>query len=651
MPEAGSTVSGASDADAPSNIRVSAPEADGSGEPATSGNAEGILRNAGGPWPASAMFGPGGLVVGGVLAASLAERYETPTIVFDEEEVRTRCHAAAALFPRVLFAVKSFTSHAMIRLALDEGLGLLCASGGEVEACLRAGAAGDRVVLHGSNKSDTELELAVGSGLSLVVADGAEELRRIDRAARGRGVVQPVLLRVIPDVDVETHEAIATGHEASKFGIPIADVVDVARTALGLSGVRFEGLHAHIGSQVLDVGPYRETLDVLVTLALRLRDQASIEVSVLDVGGGFGVTYTHERSLSLPELAATVEVELEARCRRHGLDLPTLVVEPGRSLVANAGLTLYRVGAIKETRGRALVAVDGGMSDNVRPMLYDAPYTVALASAPREARETRRVTIVGRHCESGDLLAEDVVLPADLATGDLLAVAATGAYTYPLASNYNRVGRPAVVAARDGATELWLRREDDADLDRLETAAYREPGRGAELDGITIRPARARDARSFLVFWAQIVEEGRNVRSERVSHPLRVYRARFRRAWTDHEAQIVAVAGDRVVGHVYIQREHHPVTRHVATLGIAVAAEVRGRGIGSALLADAVGWARSVGVEKIVLSVYAHNTAAIALYRKFGFVEEGRLARHSRKSYGYEDEILMAAWIGEEPAG
>ncbi len=651
MPEVGSTVSGASDADAPSNIGVSEPEADGSGEPARSGNAEGILRHAGGPWPASAMFGPGGLAVGGVLATSLAERCETPTIVFDEEEVRARCRAAAALFPRVLFAVKSFTSHAMIRLALDEGLGLLCASGGEVEACLRAGAAGDRIVLHGSNKSDAELELAVGSGLSLVVADGAEELRRIDRAARGRGVVQPVLLRVIPDVEVETHEAIATGHEASKFGIPIADVVDVARTALGLSGVRFEGLHAHIGSQVLDVGPYRKTLDVLVALALRLRDEASIEVSVLDVGGGFGVTYTHERSLSLPELAATVEVELQARCRRHGLDLPTLVVEPGRSLVANAGLTLYRVGAIKEAGGRALVAVDGGMSDNVRPMLYDARYTVALASAPREARETRRVTIVGRHCESGDLLAEDVALPADLATGDLLAVAATGAYTYALASNYNRVGRPAVVAARDGATELWLRREDDADLDRLETAAYREPGRGADLDGITIRPARARDARSFLVFWAQIVEEGRHVRSERVSHPLRVYRARFRHAWTDHEAQIVAVAGDRVVGHIYIQREHHPVTRHVATLGIAVAAEVRGRGIGSALLADAVGWARSVGVEKIVLSVYAHNTAAIALYRKFGFVEEGRLARHSRKSYGYEDEILMAAWIGEEPAG
>ena len=210
-------------------------------------------------------------------------------------------------FPRVLFAVKAFTSHAMIRLALDEGLDLLCASGGEVEACLRAGAAGGRIVLHGSNKSDAELELAAVSGLSLVIADGREELDRIDRAARGRGVVQPVLLRVVPEVEVQTHEAIATGHEASKFGTPIADVVTVARIAQGLPGVRFEGLHAHVGSQVLDTIPYRRTLDVLVELAAALRDEASIEVSVLDIGGGFGVTYTDERPLNLTEVAATIE--------------------------------------------------------------------------------------------------------------------------------------------------------------------------------------------------------------------------------------------------------------------------------------------------------------------------------------------------------
>lgn len=648
MPDVGSTVSEPSDVSAPSTTSAAERRDDPADATAAPGSFEGPVELAGGPWPASATFGPRGLEVGGVLATSIADRYGTPTIVFDEEEIRARCRAAGASFPRVLFAVKAFTSHAMIRLALDEGLDLLCASGGEVGACLRAGAAGGRIVLHGSNKSDAELELAAASGLSLVIADGGEELGRIDRVARGRGVVQPVLLRVVPEVEVQTHEAIATGHEASKFGTPIADVVTVAGIAQGLPGVRFQGLHAHVGSQVLETAPYRQTLDVLVELAARLRDEASIEVSVLDIGGGFGVTYTDERSLSLTELAATIEADVRVRCRREGLGVPTLVVEPGRSLVANAGVTLYRVGTIKETGGRTLVAVDGGMSDNVRPMLYDARYTVAFANAPRESKPSRPVAVVGRHCESGDLLADDVALPADLVAGDLLAFAATGAYTYPLASNYNRVGRPAVVAAIDRDTVLWLRREDDADLERLEIASAREPSHRPAIDGVTIRPARARDARSFLKFWTQIVEEGRYVRSERVSHPLRVYRARFRHAWTDHEAQIVAVAGDRIVGHIYIQREQHPVTRHVATLGIAVAAEVRGKGVGSALLADAIGWARSVGVEKIVLSVYPHNTAAIALYRKFGFVDEGRLARHSRKTYGYEDEILMAAWIGEE---
>jgi diaminopimelate decarboxylase len=626
MPEAGSTVSGS-----PASRHVVSERA-----------------SAGGGWPASATFGSGGLEIGGVLAASIAERNGTPAIVIDEEEVRARCREAAALVPRVLFAVKAFTSHAMVRLALDEGLGLLCATGGEIEACLRAGAPGDRIVLHGSNKSDAELELAVRSGLAHVVADGLDEIRRLDQLARERGTEQSVLLRVVPEVDVQTHEAIATGHESSKFGTPIADVVEVARSANGFGGVRLDGLHAHIGSQVLDVTPYMRTLDVLLGLALELRDRASTTVSVIDLGGGFGVTYTDERPLLVADVAAAATAALEDRCRREDLDRPTLVIEPGRAIVANAGVTLYRIGAIKRAGGRTLAAVDGGMSDNVRPMLYDARYAVRLASAPRDEAETQRFTVVGRHCESGDVLAEDVSLPADLAPGDLLAFAATGAYTYSLASTYNRVGRPAVVAVHGGDSTVWLRREDDADLERLETGSSREPPPAPVITDVVVRSARARDARSFMTFWTRIVEEGGFVRSEQVAHSLRVYRARFRHPWTEHDAQIVAVSGERVVGHVYIQRERHPVTRHVATLGIAVAADARARGIGTALLAEAIGWARSVGVEKIVLSVYPRNTAAIALYRKFGFIDEGRLARHSRKSYGYEDEILMAVWIGGE---
>ena len=199
-----------------------------------------------------------------------------------------------------------------------------------------------------------------------------------------------------------------------------------------------------------------------------------------------------------------------------------------------------------------------------------------------------------------------------------------------------------------GSVTSWLRREDDSDLDRLEVAIARTPKMPA-IDGITVRPARPHDARSYLAFWTAIVEEGGHVRTERVAGTSRTYRRRFRHGWTDREAQVVAVGADgHVVGHLYIQREDHPVTRHVASLGIAVSAEARGRGIGTALMDQAVRWARSVGVDKIVLSVYPNNTGAIALYRKFGFVQEGRLARHSRKSYGDEDEILMAAWIGSD---
>jgi ribosomal protein S18 acetylase RimI-like enzyme len=337
---------------------------------------------------------------------------------------------------------------------------------------------------------------------------------------------------------------------------------------------------------------------------------------------------------------------LRRRCGENRLAVPELAVEPGRCLVGNAALTLYRIGARKEAGGRTLLAVDGGMSDNVRPMLYDARYTVALASPPGDDAPAR-TTVVGKHCESGDVLAEDVDLPADAGRGDLLAFAATGAYTYPLASTYNRVGRPAVVAVRDGGATVWLRREDPADMDRLEAARPRALVRVTSPEGIDIRPARPRDARSFAELIASVAAERRYLRSEEVL-PLRVYRSRFRRSWTSREAQIVAVEDGRVVGHLFIQRETHPVTEHVASIGIAVAPDRRGGGVGSALMSHAIRWARSVGVEKIVLAVYPHNTAAIALYRKFGFVDEGRLARHSRTSSGDDDEILMATWIERE---
>ncbi|MGZ8582455.1 MAG: diaminopimelate decarboxylase [Actinomycetota bacterium] len=609
-----------------------------------------------GPWPQHATFDARGLVVAGVPATELADRFSTPLLVVDELELRARCRRARDVFPRVCYAVKAFTAHAVLRIALDESLDLLAATGGEVEACLRAGAPASRVVFHGNAKTDAEIELAVGTGVGLVIADGLDEMRRIDAVARRRGRVQRVLLRVVPEIEVETHEAIATGHDASKFGTSLTAAPGALLAAAGLSGLAVEGVHAHVGSQLLEPEPHLRTIDALVALAAEVHRETGLELGTIDVGGGFGVRYVDEQALDLEAFAGSMRDRLAAQVKRHGLETPTLVVEPGRWLVANAGVTLYRIVADKTVAGeRRLLAVDGGMSDNVRPALYDAAYTVAVASPPVttevDAPETT-FTVVGRHCESGDTLAEDICLPSTTGPGDLLAFAATGAYTYSLASTYNRVGRAAVVAVRDEVATPWLRREDAADLDRLEIGGFRAPGTPPSIEGITVRPARPRDARSYIAFWTAIVEEGRHVRTERVSGTARTFRRRFRRSWTGREAQIVAVDLDeRVVGHIYIQREAHPVTRHVATLGIAVSAGARGRGVGTALMVEALRWSRSVGVDKIVLSVYPHNRGAIALYRKFGFVEEGRLARHSRKSYGDEDEILMAAWIDGERDG
>jgi diaminopimelate decarboxylase len=596
------------------------------------------------PWPASATFGPAGLVIGGVRAADLAERFGTPLLVFDRDEVRSRMRDARAAFPRVAYAVKAFTAHAVIRLAIEEGLDLLCASGGEVQACLRAGAAAGRILLHGNAKSDDELAFAVRERIGWVVVDGVAELERLDDVARSIGRVQPVLLRVIPEVEVRTHEAIATGHARSKFGTPLGEASDAARRATELRGLRLDGFHAHAGSQVLDVAPFLSVLETLVDLAARVRDVTGVEPRILDVGGGFGVRYVDEPSLTVHPLAETLRDRLASLVAGHALGDPELMVEPGRSLVANAGTTVYRVLARKTVGGRVLVAVDGGMSDNLRPALYDARHAVA-AVGPLGG-ELGSVTVVGRHCESGDVLGEDVELPSSIGPGDLIAMAATGAYTYPLASAYNRIGRPAVVAVADGEPVLWLRREDPADMDRLEVPAPRSHLRATPLEGVEVRPATPGDARSCLALWSAVVAEGRWVRAEEARRSVRQYRHRFRRAWTDDGAEIVAVEGDRVVGHLGIQREGMPATRHVATLGLAVAGDHRGRGIGSGLLAAAFRWARGAGVEKVLLSVYPHNSAAVALYRKFGFLEEGRLSGQSRKSYGYEDEILMAAWIG-----
>jgi diaminopimelate decarboxylase len=597
------------------------------------------------PWPSGAVLDDGGLAVAGVRAEELAARFGTPLLVADEAHLRERARTFARLFPHPLYAVKAFTSHHVIRLVLEEGLDLLAATDGEVEACLRAGAPPSRIVLHGNAKSDAELRLAVAEGLRLVNVDNAEELERLDGIARELGAVQDVILRVLPEVGAGAHRAIRTGETGSKFGTPVGEIPDLVARAMALPGVRPVGLHAHIGSQVLEVEPYLAEIDVLLDLLVHLRERTGFEADLLDLGGGFGVAYTDETPLRLDEVAPALLERVREGARRRGLRVPHTFVEPGRSVVGQAMVTLYRVMNVKVREGVPVVAVDGGMSDNIRPMLYGARYRVAFASPPRTDGPVR-ARIVGRHCESGDVLAPEAELPGVPRRGDLLAFAATGAYTYSMASTYNRVGRPAVVGVEGGRARLWLRREDAADLDRLEVAL--DPRRtAAPPAGVEIRPARPRDAAGFLAVYREVVAEERFLRTERAVRSVREARRWFRRPVTSEQAFLVAVEGERVVGWLQILREPHPVVRHVATFGMAVAADRRGRGIGAALLAEALAWARSQQVAKIEISVYPDNRAALALYRRFGFVEEGRLRRHSRKSFGDQDEILMGIWLEE----
>jgi diaminopimelate decarboxylase len=601
---------------------------------------------AGGPWPANARFGPVGLSIGGVLAEDLAARYGTPLLVADEEHIRNRCRAFARLFPHPLYAVKAFTSRAMIQLVAEEGLNLLVATGGELHVCLSAGIPGDRIAFHGNNKSDDELSLAVSSAVWLVNVDNPAELERLDPIARAAGVVQRVLLRVIPGVGAGAHEAIRTGAAGTKFGMPLSAVSGAVRRAMELPNVYPMGIHAHIGSQVLEPEPYLAAVEVVLDLLERLKRDTGFEADVVDVGGGFGVSYTDERSLELDQLAPALLARVRDGAARRGLRIPHTLVEPGRSVVGNAMVTLYRVGTVKETpEGRSLVAVDGGMADNIRPMLYGARYTVEVAGPPRDAGPVE-IDVVGRHCESGDVLAREVKLSQDVRPGDLVAFAGTGAYTYSMAGNYNRVGRPAVVAVGDGRSRMWLRREDDADLDRLEASAPSFRSTPPPADGFEVRPARPRDARSFLEAFRSVAAERRFIQTEDVSQTARQYRKRFRRPVTREGAHLVAVAGGGIIGSISIRRDAHTATRHTASIGMFVTSAWRGRGVGTALMDGAMRWARDAGVERVDLSVYPHNQAAIALYRVFGFVEEGRLIRHAKKSYGYEDEILMAVWLG-----
>lgn len=425
--------------------------------------------------------GPGQLVLNGVDVTSLVRESGTPVFLLDEADFRTRARAYATAFAGgdVFYASKAFSSVALLSWVADEGLGLDVATGGELAVAERAGFPMDRVLFHGNNKSVDELTRAVRLGVGRVVIDSTEEIRRLARCAEATGVRQRVLVRVTVGVEAHTHEFIATAHEDQKFGFSLASggAARAIDLVLGQPSLELVGIHSHIGSQIFDTSGFEVAAHRTVGLLADIRTRHGLELPELNLGGGLGIAYVEsDDPADVVEVAASLNEIVQRECRAYEIPIPRLAVEPGRALVGPSMVTVYEVGTVKQVELdagalRCYVSVDGGMSDNPRTSLYDASYTVVIAdrrsdAAPMLAR------VVGKHCESGDIVVRDAWLPDDVRAGDLLAVAATGAYCRSMASNYNLLGRPPVVGvSADGSHRVLIRRETEDDLLALDTGA------------------------------------------------------------------------------------------------------------------------------------------------------------------------------------
>jgi diaminopimelate decarboxylase len=442
-------------------------------------------------WPRGARRVGGVLTIGGIDVRDLAGQYGTPVFVLDEEDFRGRCRDFTQAFgdqAAVFYAAKAFCCRGVLRWAAEEGLGVDVCTGGELEVALAAGVNPAMITMHGSNKLLPELERSVATGVGHVVVDSFEEIARLaylteerdgrtaggqlaaDRnAAKNGDAGRPprVLVRVTTGVEAHTHEFVATAHDDQKFGFSLSSGAadEAVRRVLAAPSLDFAGLHSHIGSQIYDTAGFDVAAHRVLELAARIRAEHGVQIGELDLGGGFGIAYVPgDDPADIKVVAQGLRDIVRAQCAAAGLEVPRLTVEPGRAIAGPGTVTLYEVGTIKDVDGlRSYVSVDGGMSDNIRTALYGAEYTCALAS--RESAAPPMLSrLVGRHCESGDIVVRDTYLPADLAPGDLVAVAATGAYCRSMASNYNHVPRPPVVSVRDGATGVLLRRETPADL-------------------------------------------------------------------------------------------------------------------------------------------------------------------------------------------
>lgn len=433
------------------------------------------------PWPASASVHDGQIHLAGYAVADLAAEFGTPSYLLDVADLTARARAFQTAFDEafgsrvgVYYASKAFSSTAVLRWVHGEGLRVDCATEGELEVALAAGIPGSDIGLHGNNKSPKELSRALEVGVGRIIVDSLAEIALLDRLAADRGASEvPVLVRVTTGVHAGGHESIATAHEDQKFGLSIASgaASEAIEAITSSERLRLVGLHSHIGSQILSTDGFAQAARAVLELragAIR----AGTPVPEVDLGGGYGIAYLPgEQDLDPFTAARDIAAVVRGECARLGVDVPEISIEPGRAIIGPPVMTVYEVGTIKTVdlgeSQRVYVSIDGGMSDNIRPVLYDAAYTARLANRTSSAAPMS-CRIVGKHCESGDVLIPDIDLPSDLRAGDLLVVAATGAYGRSLASNYNQVPRPGVVAVAEGQAREIVRRETIADLLRLD---------------------------------------------------------------------------------------------------------------------------------------------------------------------------------------
>ncbi len=419
----------------------------------------------------------GHLCLGGQDTVVLAKTYGTPLYLFDADRIRERCRTyrkamkdAFGESAEALYASKAASFRAIYRIMAEEGMGVDVVSSGEIYTACSAGFPLEKAYFHSNNKTDADISYAIEHGIGYFVVDNREELDVIESVARVAGIRQKVLLRLTPGIDPHTYEAVATGRVDSKFGsaIETGQADAITAYALNLQHVELMGFHCHVGSQVFDSEVFLRAAAIMLAFVAEMKQKYGFITRELDLGGGFGVRYLPEDpDPDITENIAQVGAAVRTQCEALGIDQPAIRMEPGRSIVADAGLTLYTVGTVKRIPGyKNYVSVDGGMTDNPRYALYRSPYTVLLANRPCDNGESFRCSVVGRCCESGDILQENVELPADTSRGDLLAVLTTGAYNYSMSSNYNRIPRPPVVMLSKGEHTLAVRRETFEDICR-----------------------------------------------------------------------------------------------------------------------------------------------------------------------------------------